>query len=79
MKKIIRLPEFINYCGLSKSTIYKRIADGLLPKPISLGARAVGWPDSELEAITDAQIAGKSEQEIKSLVIFLSEQRKLAA
>jgi len=79
MKKIIRLPEFIDYCGLSKSTIYKRISDGLLPKPISLGARAVGWPDSELEAITDAQIAGKSEQEIKSLVILLSEQRKLAA
>ncbi|NRA56049.1 MAG: AlpA family phage regulatory protein [Gammaproteobacteria bacterium] len=54
MKKIIRLPEFMDCYGLSKSTIYKRISDGLLPKPISLGARAVGWPANEVGLISDA-------------------------
>ena len=35
--------------GLSKSTIYKRIADGSFPPPISLGERAVGWVDSAID------------------------------
>jgi prophage regulatory protein len=35
--------------GLSRSSIYLRVADGSFPRPISLGARAVGWVESEVE------------------------------
>ena len=35
--------------GLSRSTIYQRIKDGTFPPQISLGAKAVGWLQNEIE------------------------------
>jgi prophage regulatory protein len=46
---ILRLPAVKERTGLSRSTIYQRIAKGRFPKPISLGARAVGWVESDIE------------------------------
>ena len=34
--------------GLSRSTIYKYIAEGVFPRSISLGYRSVGWVESEV-------------------------------
>jgi prophage regulatory protein len=48
--RILRLPEVKANVGLSRSTIYLRIEEGSFPKPISLGARAVGWLESDIEA-----------------------------
>jgi prophage regulatory protein len=45
---ILRLPEIMHATGLSRSSIYKHIDEGTFPKQISLGARAVGWVDSEI-------------------------------
>jgi prophage regulatory protein len=53
---ILRLPAVKSRTGLSRSTIYLRIAAGNFPKPISLGARAVGWLDSEIDAWLASQI-----------------------
>ena len=47
--KILRLPEVISRTGMSRSTIYLRIQSGEFPKPIPLGPRMVGWPESEIE------------------------------
>lgn len=46
--RIIRLKEVIDSTGLARSTIYKYIAEGSFPKPVSLGDRCVGWVDSEV-------------------------------
>lgn len=46
--RIIRLKDVIDSTGLGRSTIYKYIADGLFPKPISLGVRCVGWVEAEV-------------------------------
>lgn len=46
--RIIRLKQVIDSTGLARSTIYKYIAEGSFPKPISLGDRCVGWVDSEV-------------------------------
>jgi prophage regulatory protein len=53
---ILRLPAVKTRTGLSRSTIYLRVAEGRFPKPISLGARAVGWVDAEVEAWVSGQI-----------------------
>jgi len=53
---ILRLPAVKTRTGLSRSTIYLRVAEGRFPKPISLGARAVGWVDAEVEAWLSTQI-----------------------
>lgn len=76
LQTIYRLPTVKSESGLSRSTIYLRIAQGLWTKPVSLGARAVGWPSSEVAAINAARIAGKSDQEIRVLVSKLEASRK---
>lgn len=76
---ILRLPGVKSESGLSRSTVYLRITQGLWTKPISLGARAVGWPSSEVAAINAARIAGKTDVEIRALVVKLEAARKSAA
>jgi prophage regulatory protein len=46
---ILRLPAVKSRTGLSRSSIYQHVADGSFPRPVSLGARAVGWVESEVE------------------------------
>jgi prophage regulatory protein len=53
---ILRLPAVKARTGLSRSTIYLRISQGMFPKPISLGARAVGWVDTEVQQWLEGQI-----------------------
>ena len=76
---ILRLPAIQLESGYSRSTIYLRISQGLWPRPVHLGARAVGWPASEIEALNTARIAGRSDEEIRALVARLVAARKEAA
>ncbi|HSB98259.1 MAG TPA: AlpA family transcriptional regulator [Spongiibacteraceae bacterium] len=46
---ILRRKEVEARTGLSRSTIYKRIAEGTFPASVPLGDRAVGWVESEVE------------------------------
>jgi len=47
--RIMRLKEVIEKTGLSRSTIYKFISENKFPKQVDLGARSVGWVDTEIE------------------------------
>jgi len=47
--RIMRLKEVTEKTGLAKSTIYNLISQGKFPKQIELGARSVGWVDTEIE------------------------------
>ena len=76
---ILRLPVVKSRTGLSRSTIYLRIKEGTFPSPVSLGARAVGWPSTDIDALNNARIAGKSEKEVRALVIDLEKDRKKRA
>ena len=53
---ILRLPAVKARTGLSRSTIYLRISEGRFPKPISLGGRAVGWVEDEINDWLTLQI-----------------------
>lgn len=59
----------------SHASIYNAIKAGLFTKPVQIGQRAVGWPDTEVSAINMARIAGKSEAEIRELVNRLHAKR----
>lgn len=73
--KILRLPILLDRIGHSRSTLYQRIADGLWTHPVSIGLRAVGWPDFEVSALIAARIASKSDAEIRTLVVELEAAR----
>ena len=72
---ILRRKDLEIFTGLSRSTIYLQVATGLLTRPVALGARAVGWPLPEIEVLTAARIAGKTESEIRKLVAQLHARR----
>jgi prophage regulatory protein len=78
-QRILRFPEVRALSGLSRSTIYLRIAEGLFPKPILLGPRMVGWGELEVAAVNAARIRGASDEEIRSLVASLIAARQGAA
>lgn len=56
MHNILRLPAVMARTGLSRSTIYLRISKGCFPRSISLGGRAVGWIDTEVNEWVAQQI-----------------------
>ena len=58
---ILRLPIVKARTGLSRSTIYLRISEDKFPKPVSLGGRAVGWIDSEIQGWLEKQIKASRE------------------
>jgi prophage regulatory protein len=62
IKTILRRGEVERRTGLTRSTIYQMMADGLFPKPIRIGAgagrkTAVGWIEEEVAAWQAARIA----------------------
>ena len=73
---ILRRKQVQAESGYSRSTIYLRISQGLWPKPVSLGARAVGWPACEVAALNLARIAGHDDEDIRALVNRLEAARK---
>jgi prophage regulatory protein len=54
---ILRRKQVEARTGLRRSTIYERVAEGEFPAPINLGARAVGWLESEISAWIAARVA----------------------
>jgi prophage regulatory protein len=48
--------------GLSRSSIYRLAANGQFPKPIPLGARAVGWRADEIAAWIEQRTAARDAQ-----------------
>jgi prophage regulatory protein len=46
---LLRLAELSNLLSVSTSTIYRWVAEGLFPAPISLGKRSVRWQADEVE------------------------------
>lgn len=54
-ERILRRPEVEARTGLSRSTIYLWIQQGEFPKPVALGARLVGWRESDVNAWLEAR------------------------
>jgi len=47
---ILRMPEVKKLTGISRSSIYRMMADGIFPNSVSLGSRAVGWMVGDIRA-----------------------------
>lgn len=64
------------------NTIRDHVRRGVLPKPIKLSSGPTApsvWPEREIEAVVQARVAGKSEDELRVLVAGLEAQRQVAA
>ncbi len=76
---INRRREVLARFGISNTFFHNLIKQGLMPPPIPLGARSVGWLQHELDAVLAAKVAGKDDKNIRALVGHLVDQRKKAA
>lgn len=56
-QKILRIAAVKDCTGLSRSTIYLMISKGEFPKNVRIGAKAVGWVDSDLQSWIESRIA----------------------
>ena len=53
--RILRVKEVLEILDMSKTTLYERIKDGRLSKPMRIGKRAVGWPSPVIDAYLESQ------------------------
>jgi prophage regulatory protein len=65
---LLRIDTARTLTGDSAGSFYKKIAAGLLTRPIKTGARSCVVPFREVDAINAARIRGADENEIKALV-----------
>jgi prophage regulatory protein len=54
-KRVLRRPSVQDMTGLGRSTLYEMMARGDFPKPVRIGARAVGWRESDIVAWLDSR------------------------
>jgi prophage regulatory protein len=58
---MLRLPAVRARTGLSRSTIYLRVADGSFPLPVKLGGRAVAWLEAEIQEWLQRKVDARRE------------------
>ena len=54
-RRMMRRPEVERVTGISTSTLYEMIKCGEFPKPVRLGKRAVGWPETVVSDWLDSR------------------------
>ena len=54
--RFLRLAEVRNRVGYGRATIYRLMETGQFPRSYSLGARAVAWLESEIDAWIEARV-----------------------
>jgi prophage regulatory protein len=48
-ERILRLKVVLDRTGLSRSTLYRKMAEGSFPRQLKISVRSSGWYESELE------------------------------
>lgn len=66
--RILRRPVVLDRFGIGNTCLQERINEDLIPPPINLGGRAVGWLEHEIDRVLAAFVAGRSPKYIKVLV-----------
>lgn len=73
--RLVRIAEVLDAIGVSRANFYNLIAQGLLPRPVKVSARGAALPEYEIRAVNAARIAGKSDDEVRALVVELHARR----
>lgn len=55
--RLIRLPEVCELLGVSRSTVYKWVAENSFPPPVRVSERAVRWRIEDIQAWRSSLVA----------------------
>lgn len=72
---LMRIEQALIFTAEKRSSYYAKAARSLMPMPVKLGPRACAIPVRELEAVNAARIAGKTDDEVRALVVRLHAER----
>lgn len=61
-ERILKLPETEKRSGYKRASIYAKMKTGEFPQSIKLGANAVGWLESEIDAWIAARVQASRNQ-----------------
>ncbi|MBA3671862.1 MAG: AlpA family phage regulatory protein [Gemmatimonadaceae bacterium] len=78
-RTMLRLTDVKKRTGLSRATIYAQQAQGVFPPSVNVGVRAVGWIESEVDAVIVGRASGADESTLKKLVELLVSSRRPSA
>lgn len=68
MAPMLLIPEIRARLRRGRTALYDDVAAGMLPPFIRLGARRVALPQTEVDAVLNARVAGLSDDDIRALV-----------
>lgn len=64
--RVIRLPEVIKKTGLGRTSLYKMSTAGEFPASISLGGKAMGWIEAEIDKWIEDRMAARHKAPVAS-------------
>lgn len=56
-ERILRLPDVLYRTGLSRTTLYRKIAEGTFPQQVRISQNGSGWRASAVETWMDDPVA----------------------
>lgn len=62
--RIIRLKTVLSRTGLSRSTIYRKIAEGTFPSQLKISTHGTGWRESDINRWIDDPVAWQPKREL---------------
>ena len=62
--RIVRLKTILARTGLSRSTIYRKIAEGTFPPQIRISANGAGWRESDINRWVANPVAWRPRGEV---------------
>lgn len=57
-ERLLRLPAVLDRVGYKRSRFLDLVRLGVFPRPVKLGARAVAWPESQIDALIESLSKG---------------------
>ncbi|MBB2973107.1 AlpA family phage regulatory protein [Mesorhizobium sp. RMAD-H1] len=61
--RIIRLNTVLSRTGLSRSTIYRKIAEGTFPAQLKISINGAGWKESDINRWVDNPVAWRADND----------------
>jgi len=58
-ERLLRLPQVLDRVGYKRSRFLDLVRQGVFPRPVKLGVRAVAWPESVVDDLVDRLATGK--------------------
>jgi prophage regulatory protein len=61
--RIIRLKTVVSRTGLSRSTLYRKIAEGTFPAQLRISTNGTGWRESDIKRWVNDPVGWRLERE----------------